>query len=206
MTSHDDTVLTESWANSLFAVVDVESNGQSPPELIELGIVPIDCGRPGNLRSWLICPVRGVRRRVAEVHGIRDADLVGAPRIDDVREAIFSALQGRYLVAHNAGVDWSILHLAIPTLNPPGVIDTLRLSRALAPGLSSYRLVDLLTVLDIENSQHGPAHRVAHDVHGATQLFLSLIARHANGSMALRELLQLGRLRTIDEPCQGKLF
>jgi exodeoxyribonuclease X len=206
MRNLDDPNLSVGWIDTHFAVVDVESNGQSPPELIELGVVPIDGGHPGHLVSWLVRPIRGIRRRVAEIHGIQESDLMDAPRIEEVRGAILSALEGRYLIAHNAGVDWSILHRAVPGLEPPGVIDTLRLSRALSPGFLSYRLVDLLTVLEIKYERCGYAHRAAHDAYAAAHLFLHLMGSHALGSMSLRELMLVGRLRTADEPRQRELF
>jgi DNA polymerase III epsilon subunit-like protein len=194
------------WTDVRFAVLDVESNGQQPPELVELGLVPIEAGVAGDPVSWLVRPVRPVSFRVASIHGLQNADLSDAPRLDDVRSAILSALRGRYIIAHNAGVDWSILHRAIPELEVPGVIDTLRLARAVAPGLPSYRLADLLRSLGLLCNQLGPAHRAAHDALGAMCLFRCLMERHARGTITLAELLSLGRLRTANAPLQPSLF
>jgi hypothetical protein len=44
------------WTNPRYVVIDVEGNGQQPPELVELGLVPIVGGEIGTLASWLVRP------------------------------------------------------------------------------------------------------------------------------------------------------
>jgi|WetSurMetagenome_2_1015567.scaffolds.fasta_scaffold337948_1 exodeoxyribonuclease X len=202
----DTAVLQTLWSRLSFAVCDVESNGQQPPELIELAVVPIDGGMPGVAVSWLVRPIRGVSARVVGIHGIRTADLSSAPRVEEVRPAMLSALGGRYIVAHNAGVDWSILRRALPDLEVPGVIDTLRLARAVAPALPSYRLSDLVQTLDLACGQFGSAHRAAYDAFAAMSLFRYLMQRHGGDGMTLEELLSFGRLRSASASVQQKLF
>ena len=51
------------WTEHRYAVIDVEGNGQQPPDFVELGVVPIEAGksvsrspgcagRSGPLRRW----------------------------------------------------------------------------------------------------------------------------------------------------------
>jgi DNA polymerase III epsilon subunit-like protein len=53
------------WTALRYAVVDVEGNGQQPPDLVELAIVPIVGGVIGEPVSWLIKPPRAVKYRQA---------------------------------------------------------------------------------------------------------------------------------------------
>lgn len=44
------------WADLAYVVVDVEGNGQQPPDLVELAAVPIVAGVIGEPVSWLVHP------------------------------------------------------------------------------------------------------------------------------------------------------
>jgi exodeoxyribonuclease X len=44
------------WTSLNYAVVDVEGNGQQPPDLVELAVVPIRSGVIGEPASWLVRP------------------------------------------------------------------------------------------------------------------------------------------------------
>ena len=50
------------WTRRRYAVVDVEGNGQQPPDLVELAAVPITGGVTGGPVSWLVHPPRRSRR------------------------------------------------------------------------------------------------------------------------------------------------
>ena len=67
-----------------FAAVDVEGNGQTPPEIIEIAILPIS-GQTvtvtvEEMRSWMIRPLRPITPIVTrKVHGITNADVAECP-------------------------------------------------------------------------------------------------------------------------------
>jgi len=44
------------WTSLTYVVVDVEGNGQQPPDLVELAVVPIIGGVIGEPVSWLVRP------------------------------------------------------------------------------------------------------------------------------------------------------
>ena len=55
------------WTRRRYAVVDVEGNGQQPPDLVELAVVPITGGVIGEPVSWAVPPPRpgpGTGRRI----------------------------------------------------------------------------------------------------------------------------------------------
>ena len=145
---------------------------------------------------------------VTRIHGIRNTDVVNAPSFCEVSADIVNALEGRYLVAHNAAVDWDVLHRKLPLLRPPAVLDTLRLARALCPGHDSYSLSNLVSSFELEAHLRGVTggpHRASYDANAALQLFLFLTSRTQHGILSLRQLLILSEL-PIKNNGQQELF
>jgi hypothetical protein len=62
------------WTSLDYAVVDVEGNGQQPPDLVELAVVPVRSGVIGESASWLVRPGR-------PYHAFRHPD--SRPRLQD---------------------------------------------------------------------------------------------------------------------------
>jgi DNA polymerase III epsilon subunit-like protein len=141
-------------------VVDVEGNGQQPPEIIEIAALPIDDGQPAPATMWLIKPRKPISPIVTrKVHGIRNTDVSEQPSWADVEAQVATALSGRVLVAHNATVEHGVLRAHLPGWEPNLVLDTLRLARHVWPGLASYGLDHLtqhlaLTADDIDGRRH----------------------------------------------------
>jgi DNA polymerase III epsilon subunit-like protein len=149
-----------------FAVIDVEGNGQHPPEIIEIAIEPIDglsLGREPQV--WLVKPERPIAPIVTrKVHGIRNADVADAPRWQEVAPDVAAALDDRIPVAHNARVEYDVLRRHMPGWSPAIVLDTLRLARAVWPGLGTYALDRLLDHAGIVlGDESGRLRRAAQD-------------------------------------------
>ena len=60
------------WTSLRYAVADVEGNGQQPPDLVELAVLPITDGTLGEPVSWLARPLRPITRFAARIHRITD--------------------------------------------------------------------------------------------------------------------------------------
>ena len=156
--------MTDQRSNSLrgrkLVVVDVEGNGQQPPEIVEIAALPIDDGQLGPATTWLVKPRKPINPIVTrKVHGIRNADVVDQPSWADVEAQVNTAISGRVLVAHNATVERGVLRAHLPGWEPSLVLDTLRLARHVWPGLGSYGLDHLtehlaLTADDIDGRRH----------------------------------------------------
>jgi DNA polymerase III epsilon subunit-like protein len=179
------------WTSFGYAVVDVEGNGQQPPDLVELAIVPITAGNIGQPLAWLVRPPRPITAMATRFHRINNDDIATCPRVEDVADEIRAALGDSIFVAHNAHVDRSVVERHLPGYTPTTVIDTLKLARRLAPGLASYRLGELVTAFKLHQEPapgHGP-HRAAYDALACARL-LAHLATPADGSPhALGELL-----------------
>lgn len=142
--------LSRRWDQVPWVVVDVEGNGQRPPDLIEAACLPIDGGVPGPVRTWLVRPPRPITGLVRRIHGIGDADVAAAPTAADVAEQIRAQLTGRVVIGHHVGVDLAVLGRELGGWRAPAAVDTLRLAKAVWPGLPSYRLDNLTS------AYHGP--------------------------------------------------
>jgi len=124
------------WTSLSYAVVDVEGNGQQPPDLVELAVVPIVGGKIGEPRSWLVRPERPIKYFAARVHGLTNDDVADQPPFATVADEVRAALVVPALVAHNAYVDTGVLarelgtrlfvHLATASGGEPLTLEELR--------------------------------------------------------------------------------
>jgi DNA polymerase III epsilon subunit-like protein len=160
-------------------VVDVEGNGQNPPEIIELAALPVSgTANRTRMRSWLIRPAKPITPIVTRtVHGISNADVINCPQWSDLAPEIARLLTGRVLVAHGAHVEYRVIGAHLPAWTPPMVLDTLRLAKNVWPSLSSYRLDRLVehAALDISAVSDQKPHRATYDTWCAWQLLRALI-------------------------------
>ncbi len=197
------------WCLPPLVVVDLEGNGWQPPDIVEICAIPIDNGILVNTKTWLVKPEQPISARVTSIHGIRNEDVAKAPSFDAIKADVESSLKGRYLVAHNALGDWNVLHRKLPTLNLPGIIDTLRLSRILYPGLLSYSLGALLDHFGLRGDlleTEGAPHRAGYDATAAFLLFLHLIDSSPRGPLSFKDLLGIGKVPSTSDDSQLRLF
>ncbi|MEU6721782.1 3'-5' exonuclease [Nonomuraea sp. NPDC046802] len=161
-------------------VVDVEGNGAVPPDLVEVAAIPIAAGRPvpEDARCTLIRPPRPITPFAARIHHITSHVVQAAPSWEEVAPDVHAHLQGAWIAAHNARVDYDALRRHLPRWEPAGVVDTLRLARATYPDASKYSLDALLAYTNVPLAGiSGQRHRAGYDAH-ATALLLLDLARH----------------------------
>ncbi|WP_333769299.1 3'-5' exonuclease, partial [Streptomyces sp. IBSBF 2435] len=163
-------------------VVDVEGNGASPPDLIEVAALPIRDGRPdtSTAGAWLIRPPRPVTPRAAHVHGLTNDRLSAAPQWRAVSGEVHAMLSTAWICAHNAHTDYRVLSAHLPEWQPAGVLDTLRLAKATHPGLSGYSLDALTTHLapDLTAAPATGRHRATYDACATAQLLITMAAHY----------------------------
>lgn len=164
------------WTTRRYVVVDVEGNGQQPPDLVELAVVPIVDGIIGEPRSWLMRPETPITSFARRIHGISNDDVAVAPSFAAVKDEVLDALDADVLVAHNAHVDVGVLQRKLGDWECPEVLDTLRLARRLLPDEASYKLGSLVEMLQLADRL--PAglrpHRATYDVLVTARLFVQL--------------------------------
>jgi DNA polymerase III epsilon subunit-like protein len=179
------------WTSLRYAVVDVEGNGQQPPDLVELAVVPITDGVIGEPVSWLVKPPHSIQYFATRIHGITNQDVADAPSFEAVADEVRARLDVPALIAHNAHVDVGVLMRHLPKWDVPEVFDTLKLARRLLPDQPGYKLGMLVRALNLaEGLPAGLApHRAAYDALVTARLFVrlaTLIEGHPLTLAALR--------------------
>lgn len=170
------------WTSLNFVVVDVEGNGQRPPDLVELAAVPIVGGVIGEPLSWLVKPDAPIQHFATRIHGLTNKDVAGYPSFEAITGNVLAALDADALVAHNAHVDLGVLSHRLPDWESPEVFDTLKLARRLVPGLDSYRLGKLAEAYSLaeELPDDLAPHRATYDALVAARLFVLLATKAAS--------------------------
>ncbi|MGH3913685.1 MAG: 3'-5' exonuclease [Pseudonocardiaceae bacterium] len=168
----------ENWPRLL--VVDVEGNGATPPDLVDVAVLPVRAGAldTSAAGTWLIRPPTPVTAFATRVHQLTNDDLVACPSWKNVRDDVRATLHGGWICAHNASVEYRVLRRHLPGWQPVGVIDTLRLARATYTDSPQHNLDALIhyTGLDVTTAP-AQRHRASFDAY-ATALLLLQMAEH----------------------------
>lgn len=164
------------WTEHRYTVVDVEGNGQQPPDLVELGVVPIIDGVIGEPFTWLSQPEQPITPLARRIHGISNDMVSGAPIFASLADEVRAHLDDAVIVAHNAGVDLGVLRRKLPGLAPDNVFDTLRLARRLLPDQPNHRLGSLVSALGLGDGLPPGLrpHRAGYDALVTARLFVYL--------------------------------
>ena len=203
-------------AGQQLVVVDIEGNGQREPEIVEIAALPIDGPTPvtsTDLRTWLVRPRQPITPIVTrKVHGISNDDVAGCPPWQDVAAEVASTLGDRALVAHNASVERAVLATHLPGWKPAMILDTMRLARALWPGLVGYALERLAAHAEIALPPL-PAgqrpHRAGYDALMTAELLVVLISHATQDGLGWAEIIAAARYPHNDtggEPPQEGLW
>ena len=158
-----------------FVALDLETTGLSSESdrVIEIGATRFDrSGAFENFRTF-VDPGRTIPREVQDLTGIGDADLVGAPRFTEVRDALVQFIGDRPIVGQNIAFDLAFLRAEQVT--PPGVsFDTWELASVLLPTAGRLNLGAIAELLGV----HMPvSHRALADAEATRDVFLGLLGR-----------------------------
>ena len=152
-----------------FTVFDIETTGMSRmyDRIVEIAALRIDVDGTESRFSSLVNPRRRIPYSASRIHHITDAMVAGAPGFEVVGAEFMKFASGTTLVAHNALFDLSFLQESLARCGmmiwEGKTMDTLRLARNVYPGLPSYKLQELRSVLGLQ-CENGTAHRAASDV------------------------------------------
>jgi DNA polymerase III subunit epsilon len=199
-----------SWRELDFSVIDFELTGLDPgvDEIISFATVTVSGGRVSvaDARYELVRPRRMPDADTIRIHGLREADLAGAPPLNDRLDVLLEALTGRPLVAHVAVVERAFLRAA---LTPRGIeprnrlLDTAELDRELRLRRGdppSER--EPIGLSDMARGLGLPVHRPHHadgDALTTAQAFIAL-ATHLE---RFEDPLTLGRLEGMSAHAEG---
>jgi DNA polymerase-3 subunit epsilon len=178
-----------------FAVVDVETTGmraRGGDRIVEVAVVAIDGGETRVAFHSLVNPGVRLSPFVTRLTGITDAQVTGAPRFQEIADAVLASLAGAVFVAHNARFDWGFVAAELDrarglALGGPRLC-TVRLARRLLPPFGSRNLDNVARYLGVAIDGR---HRATGDAM-ATARILSLLLAVARdrGARTIADLLR----------------
>lgn len=193
--------------NERMWAIDIEGNGKSPPEVVEIAIVEMrGLERTGLRRSWRLRPQGGISPMASRIHGIRDRDVAEAPRLENVADDILMWLEDVPIVGHNVRIELEVLDRALYGWSPKAAYDTLKLARVMLPNAPTHRLEALGVQLGLDTQTASETNSTAHSaLYDAT--LAAILFKHLLHPLSAEE--QRGRLTEIDvlaPPKQGQLI
>jgi DNA polymerase-3 subunit epsilon len=163
----------------MYAIVDIETTGgyAENHRITEIAIYHHDGISITDSYHTLVNPGRNIPYYITGLTGITTEMVLDAPYFEQMAAEIFSRLEGKVFVAHNAHFDYSFLK---KEFEQAGVqwqakkLCTVRLSRKIIPGLRSYSLGSLAESLGIVISNR---HRAGGDAAATVKIFDELLKR-----------------------------
>jgi DNA polymerase-3 subunit epsilon/CBS domain-containing protein len=162
--------------------LDTETTGLDPAvaRIIEFGSLQISRGIvvENSARDMLINPGIAIPPKSTEVHGIKDADVAGAPAFSAAYATIRELMGARVVVGHNIGFDLAIMEAEARRSSiawkRPRFLCVRMLGTLAAPSLASHSLDAMATWLGIEVKNR---HRALGDAEVAARIFIALIPK-----------------------------
>ncbi|HTJ50077.1 MAG TPA: exonuclease domain-containing protein [Cyclobacteriaceae bacterium] len=163
----------------MYAIVDIETTGgyAENHRITEIAIYHHDGFSITDSYHTLINPGRNIPYYITGLTGITTEMVLDAPTFEEKAQEIFSKLEGKVFVAHNAHFDYSFLKKEFDQLGlnwQAKKLCTVRLSRKIIPGLRSYSLGSLTESLGIEILNR---HRAGGDAAATVKVFDELLRR-----------------------------
>ncbi|KAB2845446.1 MAG: hypothetical protein F9K47_00140 [Burkholderiales bacterium] len=177
---------------SRLAIVDLETTGMSPTgdRVTEVAVMLVDDDVVVEEWTRLVNPEMSIPPAIQALTGISNALVADAPRFAQIAAELWTKLEGRVFVAHNARFDYGFLKNEFRRLGSrfqAPVLCTVRLSRALYPRFRGHGL-------DALAARHGlhvaDRHRALGDVRLVWQFLTCALAEH--GAQELQSAI--GRL------------
>ncbi|MEE1071185.1 MAG: exonuclease domain-containing protein [Cellulosilyticum sp.] len=160
-----------------YVVLDIETTGTHPTrnEIIEIGAVYIENGKPIKKFNQLVCPRESISDYITSITGIDDEMVKDAPPIEVVMPEFIEFCGDATLIGHNIILfDYRMLKATAIKLGYTFErlgLDTLVISRKVLQELPSRKLGALCEHYHI-NLEH--AHRAYDDAYATYELFVHL--------------------------------
>ncbi len=159
-----------------FTIFDTETTGLAPrggDRIVEIAAVRVKGNAVIKEFQSLINPQRAISPAAYEVNHISQEMVDAAPPAEKVIPEFMRFIEGSCLCSYNAGFDMGFLEHELELLGERFpqqivVVDVLKMSRRLMPGLSRYALWFVAKTLHIETEQE---HRAMSDVYLTLEVF-----------------------------------
>lgn len=170
-----------------FTAIDFETANEQRSSACALGIACIDDDEIIEQQYYLICPPELYFNHYnVAVHGIRENDVISAPKFSELWPTIKHYFENRIVISHNASFDMSVLRATLDYYNIPypnlNYGCTWIMSKNQWPDRLSYKLDDVAAMLDI-NFQH---HHALEDANACASITLQIMK--SNNTSTFEEL------------------
>ncbi len=175
-----------------YVALDLETTGldSNRDAIIEVGALLFEEDRELDHFSTFVNPGRSIPYTVTELTGITDADVRGAPPLNQVLRQLTKFVGRSIVVGHNIYFDLSFLRRH-NVLRRNRAIETFEIANILVPHAARYSLANLVRELNIDLPEQ--THRALDDARMAHALFNALLERGMQlPQQTLREIVRLG--------------
>lgn len=142
-----------------FITLDFETATSKRDSPCEIGLTFVSGGQIVETKSWLIKPMNlEFDYFNILIHGIRPENVADKPEFNELWTTIKPLLENKFLIAHNAGFDMSVLRKTLETYKIP--FPTLNyscsyiFSKKVWQGLPAYDLKSLCKINNIDLKHH----------------------------------------------------
>jgi DNA polymerase-3 subunit epsilon len=168
-----------------YAIVDIETTGGNAmhSRITEIAIRIHDGTQIIDSYETLVNPQKEIPEAIFALTGITNQMVKDAPIFDDISEKVMEMLADRIFVAHNVNFDYSFVRHQLKESGfewSAKKLCTVRASRKIRPGFSSYSLGRLCTSLGIPLNNR---HRAGGDADATAILFSRLLEWDLNDEM-----------------------
>ena len=166
-----------------FAIVDIETTGSwsASTGITEIAILVHDSEKVVDSFQSLVNPGSPVLPFVTRLTGITNEMLRDAPAFPEVAKKVWEMTEDCVFVAHSVNFDYSYIHRAFKELGADfrrKKLCTVRLSRKIFPGYTSYSLGNICSSLGIPFQDR---HRAMGDARATVKLFEQCLAHDKEG-------------------------
>lgn len=125
----------------VLVALDLETTGLDPTDshIIEIGAAKFHDGTLLETYSTLVNPAVSIPARVTDITGIRNEDMIGAPKLAQVLPTLAAFVGDSTLIGHNIDFDLRFLHKQ-KLFTSHQAADTYELASVLLPSASRYNL------------------------------------------------------------------
>ncbi len=161
----------------MYTIIDIETtgNGIKGNKITEISIFKFDGQQVVDEFTSLVNPLCPIPNFITGLTGIDDQMVALAPTFEEIADTILTITQDTVFVAHAVNFDYGVIKEEFRQLGRDFVrkkLCTVRLSRKLIPGLSSYSLGKLCAAVQIPLTDR---HRARGDARATVTLFQKLL-------------------------------
>ena len=188
-----------------YTIIDVETTG-SGNKITEISIFKYDGEKVIDEFTSLVNPEALIPDYITALTGIDNAMVANAPTFSEIADKILAITEKSIFVAHSVNFDYNVIRNEFKAIG----IDfrrrklcTVRLSRVLFPGFTSYSLGKLCKSLQIDIVDR---HRARGDAEATTTLFQMLLSQDGSETVFANFLKKGSKEATLPSHLSSKLF